>query len=360
MMPLEATFSRLFRRRWLLCCLCCLCGWVGCQPDPVAPEAAPSLPPVPALPTWPYATVGSELWVEGAPTQLKGVNALNAFGPADHALRQAWGVEVVREFIGNLREQPLTGSARQASDGSWLHPLQTLVDLNRAQGHITLLCPFGWVDEQGRQTLFTGLYPRQQPFYAAYLRRMQELARHFRDQPDVWLQVWNEPYPWDNAGGYTHAQWRADMAEQVDNLRWVEGFENIIVVPGNEQGQGEAALLAQGARLLEGRYNLLFDLHAYGRWHDGATPASVRDRIEAVQAQGLAVIFGEVGVITEGAPLSDPSAFLAAADSLGVGVLAWAWLRRASYPNALLTEEGAPNTTNNGRWGERFRTFLQP
>lgn len=52
----------------------------------------------------------------------------------------------------------------------------------------------------------------------------------------------------------------------VDNLRSVEGFNNIIVVPGNEQEQSEVAILEQGNNSLPNRKNIVFDIHAYEKW----------------------------------------------------------------------------------------------
>ena len=64
---------------------------------------------------------------------------------------------------------------------------------------------------------------------------MRALAEQFKNQSDVWLEVWNEPYTYDNSGGYSNATWLKDAIEMVENLRSVEGFDNIIVVPGNGQ-----------------------------------------------------------------------------------------------------------------------------
>ena len=57
---------------------------------------------------------------------------------------------------------------------------------------------------------------------------MKTIAEHFKNQPDVWIEVWNEPYHWNNENEYTNDLWLKDMKDMVDNLRWVEGFQNII------------------------------------------------------------------------------------------------------------------------------------
>jgi mannan endo-1,4-beta-mannosidase len=302
---------------------------------------------------------GGSLHYQGLPVTYQGVNAMQTFGLVDPGLMNDWKVEIVREFIGNLREQPIQGAALQASDSKWYHSLQKIVDQNRAHKRITILCPFGWVDEAGKQTLFTGLNPSAQSFYPAYRSKMQAIAEQFKNQPDVWLEVWNEPYSWNNQQGYTHALWLKDMADMVDNLRRVQGFQNIILVPGNEQGQSEAAVMAKGAELLDGRYNLLFDLHAYEKWLQNTSEAQLVSRLQALKKANFAVVIGELGVFNAGNNL-DPSAFLAAVKQTDVSVMGWLWNKDTSYKNALLTNEGLPNATaENAYWGKRFQDYLK-
>jgi mannan endo-1,4-beta-mannosidase len=332
----------------------------SCTPEEGLPKQTDlEIPPVPKGPIRPFHVEGGSLHYQGLPVTYKGVNAMQTFGLVDPGLMNDWKVEIVREFIGNLREQPIQGAALQASDGKWYHSLQKIVDQNRAHKRITIFCPFGWVDEAGKQTLFTGLNPSTQSFYPAYRGKMQAIAEQFKNQPDVWLEVWNEPYSWNNQQGYTHALWLKDMADMVDNLRRVLGFQNIILVPGNEQGQSEAAVIANGAELLTGRYNLLFDLHAYEKWLQNTSEAQLVTRLQALKKANFAVVIGEVGVYNAGNNL-DPSAFLAAVKQTDVSVMAWLWNQDSSYKNALLTNEGLPNATaENAYWGKRFQDYLK-
>ena len=150
-----------------------------------------------------FRVEGSQLLKENRPVFYKGVNALQTYGLGDAELMDRWNIEIVREFIGNLREQPISGGAIQASDAIWYHPLQSIVDQNRAHGKITILCPFGWVNQDGERTLLTGLNPLEQDFYPAYKTKMQAIAQHFSDQPDVWIEVWNEPFHWNNQNNYS-------------------------------------------------------------------------------------------------------------------------------------------------------------
>ena len=317
-----------------------------------------NIPPIPTELNGPYEIQGAQILNNDETVFYKGVNALQTYGLGDQSLMNQWNIEIVREFIGNLREQPIDGFAIQGSDQVWYHPLQNIVDGNRANNKITILCPFGWVDDNGERTLFTGLNPTDQNFYNDYKIKMAAIATHFKDQPDVWIQVWNEPYSWQNINGYTHELWLADMKDMVDNLRWVDGFQNIIVVPGNEQGQSENAILDSGSELLDGRYNLLFDLHAYEKWLLNTTTEELVQKIENIHNNDFAFIIGEVGVenATDVMPVQH---FLDAAIETEISVLAWLWNKNTEDTNALLTDEGLPNATDsNNFWGTKFQSFL--
>ena len=219
--------------------------------------------------------------------QLKGVNALNSFGISKNGRMKEWNVEIVREFIGNLREQPISGGAINDAQGQFLHSLDSIVIEHRKNNRITIICPFGWVDNNGNQTLFTGKNPSEMSFYDGYKSKLKSIASFFKDQEDVWIQTWNEPYHFKNENGYSHELWLKDSREMVENLRSINGFTNIIVVPGNEQGQGETALLEKGELLLTDYSNILFDLHAYGKWHDNASLESLKMRLFKLQVKKL-------------------------------------------------------------------------
>lgn len=305
-----------------------------------------------------YSIQGSEIHFNGQAITLNGVNALHTFGLEDLTLMNSWEVKIVREFIGNLREQPISGGALQGADGKWLHPLDQIVESNREQGIVTILCPFGWVSTQAEFKLFTGLNPSEQPFYQEYKNKMREIASHFSGQDDVWLEVWNEPFHWNNQNNYSHEMWYSDMSDMVGNLRSIDGFENIIVVPGNEQGQGEAAILEKGKALVESHQNILFDIHAYEKWLVNSSETEITERIQNITDLELAFIFGEVGVINV-EDLMRVTSFLGSVKKTNTSTLAWLWKRDSNDQNALLTENDSPNDNNNNQWGSTFREFLK-
>ncbi|MDP5231226.1 MAG: glycoside hydrolase family 5 protein [Cellulophaga sp.] len=289
---------------------------------------------------------------------LKGVNTLNSFGIDESNLLKQWNVKIVREFIGNLREQPISGYPIKDSQNKFLHSLDSIVVQNRSQGIITILCPFGWVFPNGEQQLLTGLNPSEQIFFNDYKIKMREIASFFKGKNDVWIQVWNEPYTFNNSNGYTHNLWLEDHIKMIANLRNVDGFNNIIIATGNEQGQGEAVLLEKGKDLMSIDDKIIFDLHAYGKWHDNSTQEEIEIRLQKLITSEIPIIFGEVGVITEEAALSDPTAFLAAINQKKIGALAWLWNKNSGDQNSLLTDIGKPNDNNNNTWGSKFKAYL--
>lgn len=305
-----------------------------------------------------FVVSNSNILKNNVPIHYKGANALQTYGLANAELMNEWQLEITREFIGNLGEQPISGGAIFASDAVWYHSLQNIVNQNRANGRVTILCPFGWVNTNGDRTLLTGLNPSEQLFYNDYKIKMRAIATHFKDQPDVWLEVWNEPFHWNNDNNYSHDLWLQDMSDMVDNLRAVEGFQNIIIVPGNEQGQSETAILSKGNALLEGRTNIVFDMHAYEKWLLNSTTSSIVDRIETIKNENFALIFGEVGVqnVTEVMPVNH---FLEAVNITETSTMAWLWNLNSTDNNALLNDDGQPNANStNNFWGNTYYEYL--
>lgn len=306
-----------------------------------------------------FSVQGHSILKGGAAITLNGVNAMQTFGLSDPRLMNTWGVEIVREFIGNLREQPISGTPIQGSNGKWYHPLDAIVEQNRANDKVTLLCPFGWVNTSGERQLLTGLNPLEQPFYPEYKSKMQAIAAHFAGQSDVWIEVWNEPFQWNNENNYSHNLWLQSMNDMIKNLKEVAGFTNIIVVPGNAQGQSEEVLLVHASTLQTAFNNLVFDLHAYEKWLLNQSALQIQERLRRLRENNIPVIFGEIGVENVG-KLLPVDAFLSVAKRLEIPVLGWLWNKNSDDKNALLTNEGRPNAhEENNFWGERFYLFLK-
>ncbi|AKG23921.1 cellulase family glycosylhydrolase [Calothrix sp. 336/3] len=299
-----------------------------------------------------YKVAQGMLMKNNQPYVGRGVNAMHTFGGSSQDM-QGWGLDMVREFIGNFRDNPIQGEdAIQTEEGVWLHPLQKIVQENRAHGKVTILCPFGW--DGSRKTKFLGRNPSQTEWWQDYQKRYREVAQYFQNQPDVWFEVWNEPYDWQGLNGYSDALWLQDMQTMVDNIRSIAAT-NIILVPGAETGQDERVILQRGAELLKNRINIAFDIHAYEKWL-WQPQEIMEERIQRLQQGGFVVLFGEVAPLNA-SELMNPRVFLQAAQKMGVSVCAWLWKYDGSDTNALLTADGIPNDSNNNFWGSTYKTF---
>lgn len=298
-----------------------------------------------------YTISGSEFLKNNVAIALRGANAMHVFGGSSSDTN-SWNIDIVREFIGNMRDNPITGDYARNVNGVYLHSLQKIVNDNRTNGKVTILCPFGW--DGNSATTFYGKNPSQTLWWNDYKSKYQEIANQFQNQPDVWFEVWNEPYWWDRSHGYSDELWLSDMQEMVDNIR-ATGATNIILVPGAEMGQDEDVLLAKGNLLLSGRNNIGFDVHAYQKWLN-EPQSSVQTRIQAVKNAGLAMLFGEIAPYNAG-ELMNPINFLTATRLENSTVMAWLWKYDGTDRNALLNADGTPNNNNNYNWGLIYQDF---
>ena len=299
-----------------------------------------------------YSAKGSQILKDGTARQFRGVNALHEYGVGSSDMNP-WRIEIVRETIHNFQSHPITGGSIQIG-GSWKHSLQKIVDDNRANGKITIICPFNW-DGLGA-TDFLAKNPSSQVWFEAYKTRYQAVANQFKNQGDVWFDVWNEPYWWNlnDARGYSESLWLSDMGAMVDNIRST-GATNIILVPGSQMGQGETVVLNRGLELLSGRANVVFGLHAYEAWLHGSQ-SQIENRIAKLQSLGLPLLFSEYGAKNN--ETMDVANFLAACRSKKVGALAWIWKKSDSEQGALLRASGTtPNDANNFLYGSKVKEF---
>lgn len=302
--------------------------------------------------------IGSDFVVNDTPRVFKGVNCLQTYGLNNQDLLVDWKVTISREFIGNLKDQPISGPPVLALDGQWYHSLESIVAANRSSGIITILTPFGWKDKTGNYE-FSGLNPSDQPFYSSYKNKMREMASFFKGQPDVWIEVWNEPYHWDNKNNYSHELWFTDMNDMVSNLREVNGFDNIVLVPGNEQGQAEASILTHGKDLLKAHKNIVFDLHAYEKWLLNSSKTSIYRRLKNIKSLGIPFIIGEISNKNVG-DILPVLPFLEASKDAEISVLAWLWKYDSQDISALLDDQKNPNChVENNFWGCNYKSFLE-
>lgn len=298
-----------------------------------------------------YQITKSKITYNSKNIQLIGANTFHVFG-AGSADMNSWNLDIAREFIGNVQETPLTGNPIQDNNGKYIYSLQNIVDENRKQNKISWICAFGW--DGNSSTLFTGKSPGSTFWWEDYKTKLRSWAIQFKDQNDVWIEVWNEPYRYDRADGYTDAIWLQNMNELTAIIRET-GNKNIVVIPCAEQGQDESVLINKGSLFLVGKSNILFDIHAYEKWLLDS-PTNINNRLNALNQSNLPIIFGETGPMNAGV-LMNPSPFLNVLYERGISICAWVWKKDESDQDALMTRDGLPNNINNNNWGTTFKNL---
>lgn len=298
-----------------------------------------------------YEIVGSKITIKGKPVQLIGANAFHVFSIGSQDMNN-WNLDISREFIGNAKETPLSGTPIQAVNGAYLYSLQSIVDDNRMNHKITILCAFGW--DGTNTTLFTGKSPTTTSWWTAYKLILAQWATQFKDQPDVWIEVWNEPYRYDRTDGYSDLIWMNDMDELTTVIRNT-GNTNIILIPCAEQGQDESVLLNKATDFLANKSNIIFDIHAYEKWLLD-TPNSIDNRLALLENKKIPFLFGETAPMNAGV-LMNTTPFLDLLSSRGISVCAWVWKKDGTDQDALLTSTGQPNDSNNNNWGTTFKNL---
>jgi mannan endo-1,4-beta-mannosidase len=298
-----------------------------------------------------YQITNSNISYNSKNIQLIGANTFHVFG-AGSADMNSWNLDIAREFIGNIKETPLTGNPIQDSHGAYLYSIQNIVNENRKQNKISWICAFGW--DGNPSTLFTGKSPATTFWWEDYKAKLRLWAIQFKDQNDVWIEVWNEPYRYDRADGYTDAIWLQNMNELTEIIR-ATGNKNMVVIPCAEQGQDESVLLNKGNAFLAGKSNILFDIHAYEKWLlDSST--NINSRLDALNRFNIPIIFGETAPMNAGV-LMNPEPFLNLIYDKGISVCAWVWKKDESDQDALMTQNGLPNNINNNNWGTTFKNL---
>jgi mannan endo-1,4-beta-mannosidase len=285
-----------------------------------------------------YVVSGTAILKNGEPWAAGGCNAFDQFG---YGGKPQQNIRIVREVVNDMSECPIGSSALGTSMG-FLHGLQEISDRNRADGRVTILCMFGWDTKDHRKIL--GHIPSAMPFYAPFKSRLALIAKQFAGQPDVWVDVWNEPYAWDNVG-FTESQWLSDMNAFYGVIR-AAGNKNIILIPGQAE-EGEETVLKDKARdFLAGKINVVAEIHCYNGW-TRLSQAESENRIQAIHRAGWALILGEVGPDQY---VSDCSRVLNASITQRVSALAWSW---SAADGSSLWSSGTTTA-----WGNQFFSYL--
>ena len=307
--------------------------------------------PIPNSSSPKYTTSGSKILLNTKPIQLVGANAFHVFSAGSTDMN-SWNIDIAREFIGNIKETQLEGNPIKDNNGAYLYSLQSIIDGNRINNRVTILCAFGW--DGKNETEFTGKNPSKTAWWIDYKIKLKEWATYFKDQPDVWIEVWNEPYRYDRADGYTDLIWMNDMNEMVETIRNA-GNQNIILVPCAEQGQDESILINKGTEFLANKSNIIYDIHAYEKWLLDSE-SSINNRLQQLKLKNIPILFGETAPLNAGI-LMNPQSFLETIYNRGLSVCAWVWKKDEKDKDALLTSTGIPNDNNNNNWGTTYKNL---
>lgn len=172
--------------------------------------------------------------------------------------------------------------------------LNGYVDQARKYDAAVILCPF-WYDNKDLggsinwdAAQLLGNNPSSDERYEIVKNRMREIATLFKDEMDVFLELWNEPYYWDNSHGYSDSLWESDARDMIENIRST-GAKNITVVQGNATGQGITTILNKGQNLINDYSNIVFDVHMYENGWELSTSA-IEKKIKQVRDIGPMII----------------------------------------------------------------------
>ena len=72
-----------------------------------------------------YNITGSKIYNYNNPVQLIGADAFHVFS-AGRSDMNKWDIDIAREFVGNVKQSPLSDNVLQDATGAYLHPLQTV------------------------------------------------------------------------------------------------------------------------------------------------------------------------------------------------------------------------------------------
>jgi hypothetical protein len=302
----------------------------------------------------------------------RGLNMMNQFDRKSSQIgSHGFNANIVRECVFDLKDITFGTGTTQAwnpdsNSNVTLHGLRNLVNDNRGSStttsddKVTILVPFSYEDFDR----VTGKNPYDMWYFTdgSYNNRLAAMADAFKNDGDVWISTWNEPYGDD----WTNTSWYHDQLSMIRAIRNT-GNNNPIVVCGTLFANSMQEFLDNGQYLLnaapnttDGRgKNIIFDWHAYKymEWYDQAT---IEARIQEVKDKNLCMIMGEYGPETgwwNGAPIHiNPTAVQNAVVNKKIGGLAW-YLKPGNDGNCLVWDNWtAKNDVYN--WYNTVKSFL--
>jgi hypothetical protein len=196
-----------------------------------------------------YSTSGGNIIKNGIVWHGRGANCITPGGPLPASIYTDLQADLVRIPID-------VNKSIHANN-----ELRGYIDQARKYDAVVILCPF-WYDNKDLGgsvnwdvAQLLGNNPSSDARYEIVKNRMKEIAALFKDEMDDFLELWNEPYYWDNSHGYSDNLWESDARDMIENIRST-GAKNIILVQGNAMGQGISAILNRGQNLIKDYANI--------------------------------------------------------------------------------------------------------
>jgi hypothetical protein len=193
------------------------------------------------------------------------------------------------------------------------------------------------------------------------------LAAKYKDNPYVWFNLMNEPRNAANTGQPGWDMWTPDgakwlaMGQTMIKAIRATGNDNMIIMDGTNHGQDQAwddlgtlnpkhsAVLSYGKQLqsFDGvdYSNIAFDAHLYGEWSSPGAKSRLEQYIQATQAAGLPLIFGEYGATIWNDWTQVAKDALELANKYGIGHAAWHWADAGGWDLTTGTDFSALGTS---------------
>ena len=160
----------------------------------------------------------------------------------------------------------------------------------------------------------------------------RDMAQEFKDNPNVWFNLHNEP---GNATANPE-KWVAYHRELIDIIRG-EGANNLIIVDGEAWGQDfhTQTIADHALEVMTDHENILFSIHVYDQWNNN----NIGVYFDELQAQRIPIIVGEYGSENNSQDtLIASQKMLTAAQEREIGRIVWT--AKADDSNDLTTGTG--------------------
>jgi endoglucanase len=329
-------------------------------PTPV-PTVTPSATPVP--PANGYTVVGNLIKNSSGQTVLlhgldrpslewsctgESVNNTGSGIPASDfaTMKTAWNADAVRIPVSEDRWLP--GTADSCS--TYQATVESAVSEVLAQGMIAIV-DLHWSD-QGNSSNASGQQCMPDANSTTF---WQQIASHYKGNPNVWFELYNEPYPsggwsvWENGGSVTcsalvggkTATWNAPGMQSLVNTVRATGATNIVIAGGLAYSSN-----LNGAPSLTGG-NVAYAIHIYRQSGSSFSSAGWSSQLGTTPTKSpvISTEFGDQ--VCDGQTFDQQ--LLTFFHANNIGYTGWAWfVSGCSFPSLITDAAGDCNGTAQG------------